>query len=82
MIIVDIIGSLAVPHILAFFLISRLGMFEVRPDKSNTFREDMALLWAWTRPRWRRMAAHPLYWAATGIVSAYFLVEPLRRLFL
>lgn len=77
----DIIGSIALPHILAFFMLSRIGMLEVRPDKSNSFSEDITLLWAWTRPRWRVMVAHPLYWAACSIVSAYFLVAPLRRIF-
>lgn len=77
----DIIGGIIIPHVFAAFLLLRIGMWEVRPDKSNTVREDFARLWAWACARWHMMVMHPLYWAGTGLATAFFLIEPLRRLF-
>mgnify|MGYP001590489616 CR=1 FL=1 len=78
--IIDIISWIALPHILAFFLLFRLSMFEIRPKRGDTFWQGIGCLWIWVRPRWRVMVAHPLYWAATGIVSAYFLAGTLRSI--
>lgn len=69
----DIIGGIFMPHVVAFFIIVRIAMWEVHAN-GVTFREDMRLLWAWVLPHWRKMITHPLYWAAAGIVTAYFLV--------
>jgi hypothetical protein len=77
----DILGSLFTPHLIAFFFLFRIAMWEIRADKDATLRENMAHLWAWIRPRWHTMAAHPLYWAATGVATAFLLVDPLRRVF-
>jgi hypothetical protein len=70
--IADILASFVMPHFIAFFFLLRIAMWEERP--SGTFREDVARLWAWSCPHWRTMVAHPLYWAVTGVVTAYFLV--------
>lgn len=78
----DILGSIILPHVIALFLLFRVAVWEIRPAKGNTFQEDTRSLWAWIHPHWRLMVAHPLYWAAAGIVTALFLVEPIRRLFL
>jgi hypothetical protein len=78
---IDIIGSVLVPHLVALAVLFRIAMWEVRPGERISFRREIARLWVWVRPHWRSMVAHPLYWAATGIVTAYFLVEPIRRLF-
>jgi hypothetical protein len=77
----DIVGGIIVPHLIAPFFLLRIAMWETRADKDSTMRENMALLWAWVRPRWWAMVVHPLYWAASDIVTAFFLVEPLRRIF-
>lgn len=69
----DILNSILMPHVIAFFFLFRIAMWEIRPGEG--FRRDMARLWAWVRPHWYTMVAHPLYWAATGIVTAYFLVR-------
>lgn len=77
----DILGSLFMPHLIAFFVLARIAMFELQHDRNNTFVQDMHCLWVWMCPRWARMIAHPLYWAAAGIVTAFFLIDPIRRIF-
>ena len=78
----DIIGSIILPHILAILILFRVGMLNVRPTRDDTVRESFARLWAWGCARWPLMVMHPLYWAATGAVTAFFLVAPLRSLFI
>lgn len=68
---VNILNSILMPHVLAFGLLCRIAMLDVRREKHNTFREELARLWVWIRP----LMAHPLYWAATGIATAYFLAR-------
>jgi hypothetical protein len=80
-ILADILGGILIPHVLALFVLFRIAMWEIRPEHRSTFRDSMARLWAWVRPHWYAMVVHPLYWAASGIVTAFFLVEPLRRIF-
>lgn len=77
----NIIGGILIPHFLAFCLLFRIAAWETRPDKSDTFREDMMLLWQWVYPHWRTMVAHPLYWVGCGIVSAFFLAGALKGIF-
>lgn len=77
----DIVGCVLIPHILAFFFLFRIATLEIRADEEDTVRENMARLWAWVCVRWTKMIIHPLYWAASGVVTAFFLVEPLRRIF-
>jgi hypothetical protein len=77
----DILGGILIPHFLAICLLFRIATWEVRADRSNSVREDMARLWAWAYPHWRTTVAHPLYWAACGIVSAFFLSGIAKRIF-
>lgn len=81
MMIGDILAGIIVPHLIAPFFLLRIAMLEVRPDKGSTMRENMALLFAWVPAHYPAMVAHPLYWVGTGIATAFFLIEPLRRLF-
>jgi hypothetical protein len=78
----DILGGILIPHLLAFCLLFRIATWEVRADRTNTMREDMARLWAWMHPHWCKMVAHPLYWVGCGIVSAFFLSGVAKRIFL
>jgi hypothetical protein len=78
----DILGGVLAPHVVAFLLLLRFSMIAIRPNRDAGARAAFAGLWAWSTARWRVMIVHPLYWAATGIVSAYFLIDPLRRMFL
>lgn len=68
----DILSDIFMPHVIVFLLMFRIAMSAV--DASGAFREDMRSLWQWVKPHWCKMVAHPLYWAATGIVTAYLLV--------
>jgi hypothetical protein len=77
----DILGGLLIPHFLAFCFLFRIATWEVRPDRSGDMRDDIARLWAWVYPHWRKMVTHPLYWAACGIMSAFFLSGALKRIF-
>jgi len=74
----NIISSLLIPHILAAMVLFKIATLEVRPDKTNTMREDFRLLWAWLVPHWRAWVASPLYWAACALVSAFFLAGLLK----
>jgi hypothetical protein len=77
--ITDILGSLFVPHALAFFLLFKLATFEIPPTAGATMRENMKLLWRYVYPEWRKWLAHPLYWAACAAVTAFFLSGALWR---
>lgn len=71
--IAEILSDLFIPHLLAFFLLFRLAMIDVRPNAGDTMRENMVLLWRHFYPQWCRWLTHPLYWAMCAIVSAFFL---------
>lgn len=74
----NIISALLIPHLLAASFLFKIVTYEVRPAATATMREDFRLLWRWYKPRWRAWVAHPLYWAGTAVITAFFLVASLK----
>lgn len=74
----NILASILIPHLLAASLLFKIVTYEVRPGRDTTMREDLRLLWCWYKPRWRAWVTHPLYWAGTAIVTAFFLAASLK----
>lgn len=78
---IDFLGAILIPHILAASFLLKVATWEVRPDKANGVRADFRLLWAWYRPHWRAMFAHPMYWAGCAVGTAFFLVASVKGVF-
>ena len=74
----NIICALLIPHAVVFLVLFKIATWQVRVDDHATFRDSMRLLWRWMRPYCQEAAADPRYWAASAVVSAFFLAGTLK----